>query len=160
MPVTVLGLACRLRVKRLLLLTLWSSRNEYRLVPSNTGKFPSCDASVWYEDGTKHVPGVLHVVGNPPIPAFPPVNPRGHAPLTACPEEAPVKNTYSPTSVANPGTVPSAFSTSGFVRNEISFGVNCTTPKGNPPPVVSKSDSPNPPCPILEKPVSCRRVVS
>ena len=40
MPLTVLGLTLARSVTRLLLVKLWSRRNEYRLVPSKTGKFP------------------------------------------------------------------------------------------------------------------------
>ena len=43
MPLTVLGLTLARSVTRLLLVKLWSRRNEYRLVPSKTGKFPVCD---------------------------------------------------------------------------------------------------------------------
>src|ERR1035437_6263152 len=124
-------------------------------VHSKTGKFPPGEASVWYEAGTKQVPGERQVEmkpGNPPMFV-------GHAPFPAMPEDAPRTPAYSPTTAATFGSA-SAASTVGFVKKAIWSGVNCKVPRGRPTCVVSNGVSPKLPWPMLENPVSCRRVVS
>src|ERR1700722_12732175 len=165
MPVTVLGLTLARSVSRWLEFMLWSIRKEYKLVPSKTGKFPICEASVWYEAGTgaHAVPGEqlvgkpAQLVSNPPV--APATSWLGQTPFTACPDDAPVSTAYCSTAPRKSGFA-SAASVTGFVKKETWAGVSCKVPKGSPTAVVSKGVRPKLSCPMLENPVSWRRVTS
>ena len=66
MPVTVLGLTLARSISRLLLLRLWSSRSEYRLVPSKTGKLPPASPASDKSRATRaHGAEALQDVGKP-----------------------------------------------------------------------------------------------
>src|SRR6476646_4214999 len=117
-------------MRRLEVVTLWSRRSEYRLVPSKTGKLPLCEASVWKLPGTL-LPGKRAAAGQEPglhpdgKPAQVEVAPRentwatpvGHTPFTACPDEAPARPAYSPMTCALVGLVRSPPRVAGLVRN-------------------------------------------
>src|SRR6202011_947852 len=133
MPVTVLGLTFPRSIKRLLLLTLWSKRNEYRLVPSNTGKLPICEFRVRNDAGKrlhKRLPlgfaavgatlhEVMNCVNGDGVFAGPGIRvpssrakDAGYDPLIAVPDDAPTKAAYSaaswPYPAAKTGLIPAS----------------------------------------------------
>src|SRR5690348_9607986 len=83
----------------------------------------------------------------------------GHTPLVACVDEGPAMAAYVATGLATFGSASDA-SVLGSVRNATWSGVNCSAPHGIQTALVSNGTSPKLFCPMLENPVSCRRVIS
>src|SRR4051812_20170926 len=115
----------------------------------------------------KHGPGGGQVLGNPEkLESPPPVRactrPVGHAPFTAMPDDAPAPAAYSPTTAATvpEGSDSSAPMVAGSVRNPTLAGVSCRVPNGRPTRELSNGVTPKLSSPMLETPVSCRRVTS
>src|ERR1700730_3591232 len=157
MPVWSLGLTPARSVSRLLLVTLWSRRSEYRSVRSETGKLPTKLFRGTKEAGTKQFAvGGGHEVGKP----LKPPKVAGQAPFNAIPEEDAASAVYCPTSCPNSGLRNSRCSTAGLVRNPTCCGVSSTVPNGWPTCVVLNGTNPKLLAPIEENPVSCRQVPS
>src|SRR5256885_999056 len=106
--------------------------------------------------GTKELGKRALLVGNigkPPSDA-------GKAPFSATAAEPPASPVYCPTDIANAGDAFSIATVAGLVKKATCSCVRRRVPKGWPTKVVSNGTSPKLLAPMLEKPVSRRRVVS